>query len=197
MQYLVHWKGYPDSENSWLPAKELTHAKELLQEFKTRTHPKEGIRVLQAQQKPKEGILSRTKSASTRSTSPKLQKSPSPIAPAPKPSYSQVVKKPPRDPEKVSCEPTRDLARGPTRDSSRDTKSSIQSRDITARDPGNLTRDLQRDWSRSQGQTRPHFRCATHPLINTWKTVGTINEVTRLEWLRSAQHSNNRCAAVY
>ena len=26
-QYLVKWKGYPDSENSWLPAKELTHAK--------------------------------------------------------------------------------------------------------------------------------------------------------------------------
>ena len=25
-QYLVKWKGYPDSENSWLPAKELTHA---------------------------------------------------------------------------------------------------------------------------------------------------------------------------
>src|SRR5579863_9720378 len=26
VQYLVHWKGYPDSDNSWLPAKELTHA---------------------------------------------------------------------------------------------------------------------------------------------------------------------------
>ena len=34
-QYLVKWKGYPDSENSWIPAKELTHAKELLRKFQT------------------------------------------------------------------------------------------------------------------------------------------------------------------
>jgi hypothetical protein len=46
------------SENSWLPEKELSHAQELLNEFKQRTH----ILVLQAQQKPKEGILSWTKS---------------------------------------------------------------------------------------------------------------------------------------
>ena len=32
-QYLVKWKGYPASENSWIPAKELTHAKELLERF--------------------------------------------------------------------------------------------------------------------------------------------------------------------
>jgi hypothetical protein len=30
MQYLVKWKGYPNSENSWILAKELTHAQELL-----------------------------------------------------------------------------------------------------------------------------------------------------------------------
>jgi hypothetical protein len=30
MQYLIKWKGYPASENSWLPEKELTNAKELL-----------------------------------------------------------------------------------------------------------------------------------------------------------------------
>jgi hypothetical protein len=33
-QYLIKWKGYPASENSWLPEKELTHAKELLNKFK-------------------------------------------------------------------------------------------------------------------------------------------------------------------
>jgi Chromo (CHRromatin Organisation MOdifier) domain len=33
-QYLIKWKGYPESENSWLPEKELTHAKELLNNFK-------------------------------------------------------------------------------------------------------------------------------------------------------------------
>jgi hypothetical protein len=30
MQYLIKWKGYPASENLWLPEKELTNAKELL-----------------------------------------------------------------------------------------------------------------------------------------------------------------------
>jgi hypothetical protein len=34
-QYLVKWKGYPDSENSWIPAKELTHAQELLKAWET------------------------------------------------------------------------------------------------------------------------------------------------------------------
>jgi hypothetical protein len=29
-QYLIKWKGYLDSENFWLPAKELTHTQELL-----------------------------------------------------------------------------------------------------------------------------------------------------------------------
>ena len=33
-QYLIKWKGYPTSENSWLPEKELTKAKELLDKFK-------------------------------------------------------------------------------------------------------------------------------------------------------------------
>jgi len=61
VQYLVHWKGYPDLENSWLPAKELGHTKELLKEFqKTQSMQtsKEGIQALQAQWEPKEGILS-------------------------------------------------------------------------------------------------------------------------------------------
>jgi Chromo (CHRromatin Organisation MOdifier) domain len=34
MQYLIKWKGYPASENSWLLEKELTNAKELLNKFK-------------------------------------------------------------------------------------------------------------------------------------------------------------------
>jgi hypothetical protein len=38
-QYLVKWKGYLDSENSWLPAKELTHAKELLAQFQKNPSP--------------------------------------------------------------------------------------------------------------------------------------------------------------
>jgi hypothetical protein len=33
-QYLIKWKGYPMSENSWLSEKELTNAKELLNKFK-------------------------------------------------------------------------------------------------------------------------------------------------------------------
>jgi hypothetical protein len=33
-QYLIKWKGYPTSENLWLPEKELTNAKELLDQFK-------------------------------------------------------------------------------------------------------------------------------------------------------------------
>jgi hypothetical protein len=57
-QYLVKWKGYPDSENSWLPAKELTHAKDALRKFKSKHAPKEGIRDLQVQGGLKEGILS-------------------------------------------------------------------------------------------------------------------------------------------
>jgi hypothetical protein len=58
-QYLVKWKGYPDSKNSWLPAKELTHAKDILHKFKSKHTSKEGIRVLQAQGGLKEGILLR------------------------------------------------------------------------------------------------------------------------------------------
>jgi hypothetical protein len=34
MQYLIKWKGYLALENSWLLEKELTHAKELLNNFK-------------------------------------------------------------------------------------------------------------------------------------------------------------------
>ena len=45
-QYLVKWKGYPDSENSWLPARELSHAQELVRDFQTKPTSKEGIQTL-------------------------------------------------------------------------------------------------------------------------------------------------------
>ena len=63
IQYLVKWKGYPNSENSWLPASQMKHAMELVSEFHRRfpRSPKPSdLRVLQAQQGLKEGILLRT-----------------------------------------------------------------------------------------------------------------------------------------
>jgi len=42
-EYLVHWKGYTNVDHTWVPAKELTYAKELVQEFLLRQKPKEGI----------------------------------------------------------------------------------------------------------------------------------------------------------
>lgn len=63
VQYLVKWKGYPNSENSWLPASQLKHAEELVREFQNKypkaPHPL-NLRMLQAQQNPKKGMLSRT-----------------------------------------------------------------------------------------------------------------------------------------
>jgi len=38
-QYLIKWKGYPASENLWLLEKELTNAKELLDQFKQQVSP--------------------------------------------------------------------------------------------------------------------------------------------------------------
>jgi hypothetical protein len=36
--FLVSWKGYPNSENSWLPEKELRNAPQLLKTYKERLH---------------------------------------------------------------------------------------------------------------------------------------------------------------
>jgi hypothetical protein len=36
LQYLISWKGYPSSDNSWLPEKDLTNAKEILKTYKNR-----------------------------------------------------------------------------------------------------------------------------------------------------------------
>jgi len=74
-QYLIKWKGYPALENSWLPEKELTNAKELLDQFKQKHTLKQRINTLalQAQQRPKEGILSWMQSATSSITSFKFQ----------------------------------------------------------------------------------------------------------------------------
>jgi hypothetical protein len=71
MQYLIKWKGYPMSEKSRLPEKELTNAKELLDQFKYTTKQKLNTLALQAQQEPKEGILSWTQSTTSSSQSSK------------------------------------------------------------------------------------------------------------------------------
>ena len=65
IQYLVKWKGYLDSENSWLPASQMKHTAELVQQFHhcLPWSPKPtDLRTLQVQQGLKEGILLRTKS---------------------------------------------------------------------------------------------------------------------------------------
>jgi len=112
-QYFVHWKGYTDADNSWIPAGELTHTKELVAEFHARNRPKEGIRIqaLQAQGDPKEGIL------------------------------SQVVLAPPSLSYKPITLASRDrgnISHDPTRDSSHDPFTTHTSRDLSAHDPGNL-----------------------------------------------------------
>jgi len=87
-QYLVHWKGYTEANCTWIPAKELTHAKELIKQFKAVQKSKEGIQALQEQGKPKEGILLWTKSTPSRNP---VQTPMSPTRTAPKPSYSQMA----------------------------------------------------------------------------------------------------------
>ena len=153
-QYLVKWKGYPDSENSWLPAKELQSVCELLKQFHNRqVRLVTTNQALQAQWKPKEGI----KRGTPKFTYPPL-----------KPSYSQIVKTkvPPCDPEKWARDPGK-----VTHDSSCDPL------------PTSVPRDQSHDQTRSRAYTRPRdptrFGRATQPLIGTWKTVGTNQRSTR------------------
>ena len=86
---------------------------------------------------------------------------------APNPSSKQVISR------------TRDrgnLSPDPSHDPSRDLPVPNISHDLTARDPGNTAHDQPRDWSSSTSQDHTRFGHATHPLINTWKTVGRINK---------------------
>jgi len=78
-QYLVHWKGYTEADHTWIPAKELTHAKELVTQFEA---------AQKTVQKSKEGILLWTKSTPSRNPA---QTPTSPTRTAPKLSYSQMA----------------------------------------------------------------------------------------------------------
>jgi hypothetical protein len=148
-QYLIKWKGYPTSENSWLPEKELTNAKELLDKFKQQenrtTKQQLNTLVLQAQQESKEGILLWTQSTTSRSPSSKLKV----------PQVNPVIR-PACDPKKqgARAKPSGDLA----------------SRDQTRNKSPNQSRVPTRDQSRDS----IHFGQARSPLINKWQTVGTV-----------------------
>ena len=172
-QYFVHWKGYTNADNSWIPAGELTHAKELITEFHTQQRSKEGIciQALQVQGDPKEGILLRAKLAPTRNAFPNNPRTHSTITScfitAPNPSSNQVISR------------TRDhgnLSHDPSHDSSRDLPVPNVSHDLIARDPGNIAHDQPRNWSSSTSQDHTQFGHATCPLINTWKPVGRIHK---------------------
>jgi len=191
-QYLVKWKGYQDSENSWLPAKELQTAKELLKQFHNRQ-----VRILtmnqalQAQWKPKEGILLQASPTPPHLKRGLPEKPPSPSSPTLRPSYSQIVKT-----EKQPCDPgamARVLAMKGSR--YREVPGSIPTKDnYLARDPGKLShdtshdpllasasRDQSHDLTRSCDPIRPRDQArygrATNPLIGVWKTVGRSTDL--------------------
>jgi len=146
-QYLIKWKGYPALENSWLPEKELTNAKELLDQFKQKHNPRQRISMLalQAQQRPKEGILLWTQSVTSSITSSKSKV----------PQVNPVIR-PAHDPEKqgARAKPSGDLV---SCDQTRN-KSPDQSRVPTC----------------DQSQDLIRFGRARTLLINKWQTVGTV-----------------------
>jgi len=151
-QYLIKWKGYPASENSWLPEKELTNAKELLDQFKQKHNLRQGINTLalQAQQRPKEGILSRTQSTTSNITSSK-SKVPQ-VNPAIRP----------------ACDPEKQGARAQ------------QSGDLVSHDQtSNRLLDPSRVLSRDKSRDSTRFGWARSPLINKWQIVGTVHNQQR------------------
>jgi hypothetical protein len=154
MQYLIKWKGYPALENSWLLEKELTKAKELLNEFKQQEKrmmkQRTNTLALEAQQNPKEGILSWTQSMTSSSQSSKLKA----------PQMSPTIR-PPRDSEKqeTHAKPSGDLV----------------SHDQTRNKSPNISCAPTRD--KLQDQIR--FGQATSPMINKWQIVETIHNQQR------------------
>ena len=111
------------------------------------------------------------------------------LIPKAKPTYAQITKKPPHDPEKgahdtsrdhTGSKPSRDYARDPgiqARDKPRDQIGSKPSHDHTC-DPGKEPPDRPKDWSGIWSYALPRFGCVIHLLIGTWKTVGRINNFT-------------------
>jgi hypothetical protein len=146
-QYLIKWKGYPTLENSWLPEKELTNTKELLDQFKQKHTPKQRIStlVLQAQQRPKEGILSWTQSATSSITSSKSKV----------PQVNPAIR-PACDSEKqgARAKPSGDL----------DSCNQIR----------NKSPDLSRVATHDKSRDSICFGWARSPLINKWQTIGTV-----------------------
>jgi len=153
-----------------------------------------------------EGMLLWTKSTPSRNP---VQTPTSPIRTAPKPSYSQMATRRPPEPTtkagqwpvtKENLQPC-DPGKSPPCDQSHDSSCDLQAlkqaydqtHDLPAHDRGNLTHDLPRDWLSTWSPDCVHFLCMSCPLINTWKTMGTINgwsrinEVTRLT--AELQHS--------
>jgi hypothetical protein len=66
--YLIKWKGYPNSKNSWLTASQMKHAHLLVQQFHSQNPSApspSNLRVLMAQHSLKEGILSQTYTLAT------------------------------------------------------------------------------------------------------------------------------------
>jgi len=123
----------------------------------------------------------------------------SPTRTAPKPSYSQVaIRRPPKPTTRPGqrpstkenlqpCDPGKSPPHDLTCDSSHDQTHDLshdpqalkqacdQTHDLPARDCGNLTHDLPRDWSSTRSPDHARFLHASCPLIHMWKTVGTIN----------------------
>jgi len=95
------------------------------------------------------------------------------------------------------------ISHDPTHDSSRDPFATCTSRDLSARDPGNLrprdpgkiTHDLSRNWSSTKSPDQMRFGHASNPLINTWQIMGTINKMRPLNNQRTrntTQSTNTR-----
>ena len=172
-QYFVHWKGYTDADNLWIPTGELTHAKKLITEFHAQQCSKEGIciQALQVQGDPKEGILLWAKLAPTRNTFPNNPRTHATITSrfitTPNLSTNQVISR------------THDhgnLSHNPSCDKSHDLPVPDWSHDLTAHDPGNITHDLPKAWSSNTSHGHTRFGHVMRPLINTWKTMGRIHK---------------------